>query len=252
MIKFFRHIRRSLIQENKMGKYFKYAIGEILLVVIGILIALQINNWNENRKDRNEELTALKDLKEEFQSNLKDVDSLLAFKERHASMWENYLNKISNKTLSDDERSIVRPTMGSRVFEISNSMLNSLLATGKIDKIKNDSLRNVLSNWNDMLTFERKPEKLHDLFVQREFLGIELKLMPNARLPLISGTKNFFHSKSDIEQLRLKAIDNLEYQNAMEYSYHLLKIQTGAGKVLKSKIERVIALLTDEISKRED
>ena len=55
MIKFFRHIRRSLINENKMGKYFKYAIGEILLVVIGILIALQINNWNEHRKSLTQE-----------------------------------------------------------------------------------------------------------------------------------------------------------------------------------------------------
>ena len=52
MIKFFRHIRKSLLEENKMGKYFKYAIGEIILVVIGILIALQINNWNEGIKDR--------------------------------------------------------------------------------------------------------------------------------------------------------------------------------------------------------
>ncbi|RNC87997.1 MAG: hypothetical protein ED556_02060 [Winogradskyella sp.] len=50
MIKFFRHIRRTLIQENKMGKYFKYAIGEIILVMIGILLALQINNWNDHRK----------------------------------------------------------------------------------------------------------------------------------------------------------------------------------------------------------
>ncbi|MCB0461581.1 MAG: DUF6090 family protein [Flavobacteriaceae bacterium] len=50
MIKFFRHIRKSLLMENKTGKYFKYAIGEIVLVVIGILIALSINNWNEKRK----------------------------------------------------------------------------------------------------------------------------------------------------------------------------------------------------------
>ena len=50
MIKFFRKIRYNLMSENKTGKYFKYAIGEIVLVVIGILIALSINNWNENRK----------------------------------------------------------------------------------------------------------------------------------------------------------------------------------------------------------
>ncbi|MCA0133814.1 DUF6090 family protein [Winogradskyella alexanderae] len=54
MIKFFRKIRQDLLMENKTGKYFKYAIGEIILVVIGILIALQINNWNENRKLQHE------------------------------------------------------------------------------------------------------------------------------------------------------------------------------------------------------
>ena len=50
MIKFFRHIRKNLLMENKNSKYFKYEIGEIILVVIGILIALQINTWNENKK----------------------------------------------------------------------------------------------------------------------------------------------------------------------------------------------------------
>jgi len=52
MIKFFRSIRQNLLSEGKTGKYLKYAIGEIVLVVIGILIALQINNWNEDRKNQ--------------------------------------------------------------------------------------------------------------------------------------------------------------------------------------------------------
>ena len=52
MIKLFRNIRQNLINEGKTSKYFKYAIGEIILVVIGILIALSVNNWSQDNKDR--------------------------------------------------------------------------------------------------------------------------------------------------------------------------------------------------------
>ncbi len=70
MIKFFRKIRQNLLSEGKTGKYFKYAIGEIILVVIGILIAVSINNWNEARKDKITEQKVLKTLKSDFKSNL--------------------------------------------------------------------------------------------------------------------------------------------------------------------------------------
>ncbi len=66
MIKFFRKIRQNLLMENKTGKYFKYAIGEIVLVVIGILIALQINNWNENRKENRKAESYLVNIKEDL------------------------------------------------------------------------------------------------------------------------------------------------------------------------------------------
>ncbi|MFT7066002.1 MAG: hypothetical protein ACJAUO_001580, partial [Sediminicola sp.] len=62
MIKFFRKIRQKMLTENKFSKYLLYAIGEIILVVIGILIALSINNWNENRKESNLELEILSGL----------------------------------------------------------------------------------------------------------------------------------------------------------------------------------------------
>src|SRR5210317_370552 len=70
MLKFFRHIRKNLMETGKTGKYFKYAIGEIILVVIGILIALSINNWNENRKLQNEELKLLFDIKTNLETTL--------------------------------------------------------------------------------------------------------------------------------------------------------------------------------------
>ncbi len=69
MIKFFRKIRYNLMEQNKTGKYLKYAIGEIALVVIGILIALSINNWNEDRIELKQEKNILSNLNTEFNEN---------------------------------------------------------------------------------------------------------------------------------------------------------------------------------------
>jgi hypothetical protein len=82
MIKFFRKIRQTLLSENKTGKYFKYAFGEIILVVIGILIALQINNWNDNRKNQIEEKAVLESLLENL--SLAKIQSQQLIKEEVA------------------------------------------------------------------------------------------------------------------------------------------------------------------------
>jgi len=73
MIKFFRHIRRTLINQNQMGKYFKYAIGEILLVMVGILLALQVNNWNNNRIDAKREASYIKNIERDLNNQLKAI-----------------------------------------------------------------------------------------------------------------------------------------------------------------------------------
>ena len=92
MIKFFRKIRYDLMEKNKTGKYFKYAIGEILLVVIGILIALQVNNWNQERIQKKE----LDDLIESVSSNIaSDVKSLKLFKTARESMVKQMDSTIS-------------------------------------------------------------------------------------------------------------------------------------------------------------
>ncbi|PIB29180.1 hypothetical protein BFP77_07165 [Maribacter sp. 4U21] len=75
MIKFFRKIRQNLLSEGKTGKYFKYALGEIILVVIGILIALQINNLNENRKNKEQEIVLLKGLSSDLELDIKQLEN---------------------------------------------------------------------------------------------------------------------------------------------------------------------------------
>ena len=77
MIKFFRKIRQRLLKENDFRKYLLYAIGEIFLVVLGILIALQINNANEDRKQRRLELDYLQNLKTDLKLNIAELDKYI-------------------------------------------------------------------------------------------------------------------------------------------------------------------------------
>jgi hypothetical protein len=77
MIKFFRKIRQNLINEGKTSKYFKYAIGEIVLVVIGILIALQINNWNEHRKQYETLQGIYQIIKEDIAIDIVEIDEFI-------------------------------------------------------------------------------------------------------------------------------------------------------------------------------
>ena len=74
MIPFFRKIRKKMADDNKPLKYIRYAVGEIVLVVIGILIAVQINNWNQKRNNAAQELQLLKSCKIGLQKDLSDID----------------------------------------------------------------------------------------------------------------------------------------------------------------------------------
>ena len=151
MIKFFRKIRYNLMEQNKTGKYLKYAIGEIILVVIGILIALQVNNWNENRNAKKDELVALQDLLYEFKRNKSEFQLYAEWQNSMESSWLEYLSIITNEELPDSIRAQRRPLMAFRTFTIANIKLNSLLASGYIDRIQNDSLKQLLLQWNDIL-----------------------------------------------------------------------------------------------------
>ncbi len=82
MIKFFRKIRQNLLIENKTGKYLKYAIGEIILVVIGILIALQINNWNENQKKKKQLDAIYTTIEQNLKTDLNTLKVPIEFYER--------------------------------------------------------------------------------------------------------------------------------------------------------------------------
>jgi hypothetical protein len=144
MIKFFRHIRRSLINENKMGKYFKYAIGEVVLVVIGILIALQINNWNIETIEANKEKTYLIEIRENLKTDLIAIDSILIFNKAKKEAIVNVLENFANSALQNDAL-IVRNniyTLGQYDHFFPNDLgFKNLISAENIGLIRDDELR---------------------------------------------------------------------------------------------------------------
>ncbi|NKI30944.1 DUF6090 family protein [Croceivirga thetidis] len=102
MIKFFRRIRQKLLSENKFSKYLLYAIGEIVLVVIGILIALQINNWNENKKTEVSFDQFVIEFKQELQYNIQDLKVAIAELEHQMEIKKKLLTNNSLDTLPLD------------------------------------------------------------------------------------------------------------------------------------------------------
>ena len=97
MIKFFRKIRFDLMEKNKTGKYLKYAVGEIILVVIGILIALSINNWNERRKLQNTLKSVYAIIKIDLLTDIKNIDKVLNGDARRDSLFRRVINKEMTK-----------------------------------------------------------------------------------------------------------------------------------------------------------
>ena len=148
MIKFFRHIRQQLVMENKTGRYLKYAIGEIVLVVIGILIALQINNWNENLKKVRQEQETLSNLKQDFEYNRNELLSVLKSNSENIKSAITVLNKTGSRYSEDfDLDPILGDVTSSVYYYPKNGFLNDLINSGNLGIIKSNELRNRLSSW---------------------------------------------------------------------------------------------------------
>ncbi len=152
MMKFFRKTRYDLMEKNKTGMYLKYAIGEIILVVIGILIALQINNWNENRKNNevrtNYYIQMLQDFEKDkisIKKGIKDADAFFAnvqsykeiFRQPDLPIWE-----ISTKMGE------IFSLQGDWNFESNNNTFTTLQNTGDI-KLISPIIRNKILDFKN-------------------------------------------------------------------------------------------------------
>jgi len=221
------------MSENKTGKYFKYAIGEILLVVIGILIALQINNWNEQRKDRIREQAILNSLQQDFKTNIVNVnDAYITFSEAYESSVvlleivkdNNTINPTEVEDLMDD---IINKT---KSLDIITGSLDEIFSTGTFNLIKDEELRKQLSYWSFYVT-----DTEDDIVIYRDYLfGFFIPSLTNKLLLRNMDDPGFFENNLGLSEmtksnfkidynktLRTIEFENELYNNTLNYKYAL-------------------------------
>ncbi|MGB5377770.1 DUF6090 family protein [Muriicola sp.] len=148
MIKFFRKIRFDLMETGKTAKYLRYALGEIVLVVIGILIALQINNANENRKLRNQEVHYLINLKTDLQLNIAELDKYITVRNSRIASANYVLEYFEGKPLTDLNAFAFHTTNIYiwQKFTQQDNTFQELTNSGNLALISNESIKNGLLN----------------------------------------------------------------------------------------------------------
>ena len=150
MIKFFRHIRKRLLGENQFSKYLIYALGEIILVVIGILIALQINNWNEHKKQQAEEQRILLNLKTDIKNDTLQLSAHLQKSEKRVELLQaltETLSKNSGANLLDFINDGMNSIGYENYFRVNSGTYDESVAAASIKFIANDSLRQNIFNY---------------------------------------------------------------------------------------------------------
>jgi hypothetical protein len=243
MIKFFRKIRQNLLMENKTGKYFKYAIGEIVLVVIGILIALQINNWNQDRIEHKETKVLLSNLSldiEENIKNLKDQQNLLKIRKDWADF---ILKSLDDQKVIDSTMFVTAITRVGWIMDYSQMLptYTEIISSGKLSYINSENLKKALGDYQSKVELNRQILSTYNLGLKEtERLAIgHLNGMPEASnliKPLLSYPGVSFDLKSIATDSEFyKNIKHISFQSAGTIDYISDQLIKNAGQ-LKSLI----------------
>lgn len=247
MISFLRKIRQNLISQNSFSKYLLYAIGEVLLVVIGILIALQINNWNEKRKDNNLQQQYIQRLVSDLEKDFAFFKQQITIIEERNQTIQKFTSALKNNDWSNDKILKVTADFFEKGWLVSSfttakSTFDDLTSTGQLNIITNVNLRNQIT------TLYKEYEDRKEIFkLNNEWLyamDIKLTLETNA-LQYDSRTKNHFELNNNLDDLkkqkqlyqRVAASHDWANQSALRDYHKLLTLVKEVLDHLRSNLQ---------------
>ena len=241
-----------MLTENKFSKYFIYAIGEIFLVVIGILIALGINNWNENSKKLYQEQEILKNLKQDFLYNLDALHNVLKINAERINSAKTALHHTGNRYSNDfDIDPILGEIASSNYYYPKNGFLNDLIYSGNLGIITNSNLRNRLTSWTPKLEDLNRRQDAN-----KEFENLIIRYVIEKGSWLNSDEhsddktiKNLKFPSSGFKVDNNELLKNIEFENMVENQAVFLELMNERLTKCQKLNEEVLKLLNSELNK---
>ncbi|WP_282135732.1 DUF6090 family protein [Seonamhaeicola maritimus] len=244
MFKFFRRLRKKLFAENRPGKYLLYAFGEIILIVAGILVAVQIGNWNQNKKDINEEAVVLSRISEELGSNLERIDWFIQGFKRKDNAMDRVSMVFKGKPVETDSLFlgdiVVSATFGWTVQSLQHLIYDELNNTGKLALVRKIELRNSITElYNSIQVFEGTA-----LARRSEYSNIVYYLVPKeTELRLQTGLNTFEHKEIT------KAVLDSDLDSQIIFEQNRTRYLLNMWNTLKKSITKVKSEIETELDK---
>ena len=253
MLKFFRAIRQKLLSDNTFNKYFLYAIGEIILVVIGILIALSINNWNENTKLRQIERDYFFSLQEEFSHNLIVLEKVMGLNKENVDIAVKISNLMGpqDPAISEKEFSILAMEMtNSEVqYRPNQAVLDEIISSGKLALFQNNKLKFALSSSNGILSKVKFQEAEHA--VVRMQIIKTMNTFGNAKKMVLDAGygESFLIGKSKFKLGNLQLLQSQKLENELiDFIFTAQYLNLNYYSDLKKEIENILELIESELN----
>lgn len=247
MLRFFRLLRKKFIDDNNMKKYIWYALGEILLVVVGILIALQINNWNQEKKNREYELTMLREVREAMEIDIQGINSAIPYLQGiQYNIRELVIMKNDPSASTDSLYEYLTEVNGYGFAFTFNTSPFEAIESGGLDKISNAEIRNKLADLYGfaLLRSERWiNEVLREQLFKKGELGTEL--FP---IKTIAGEDLRINTELILDDPEI-IYDNPDYDQYLQTSAWALPATVGLLTAAQERMTVLMELIDEELEK---
>jgi hypothetical protein len=242
MIHFFRKIRLQYFTgkppgsaSGRFGKYLVYAVGEIVLVVIGILIALQINNWNQGRINKQNELKVYQNIKRQVKDDLNEITKVKGMNDYFSIQFEFAVKIIAtNDRNNTDTLSVIAMNLSQfSDFNRTGNIYETLVNSGDIKLLKNSEIPGRLQKLEMIYTYMNKLEDIHWDIIMKE-LSPELK-----------GVINY----ATLHAVKPEKLYSVEMQNIIIELIYLSKGKSEIYNGALNEINGIIELIDEEMNK---